>query len=153
MLIPFPIASLSVAPVTDIIHVAGGSVFWADASYYLLWLGLASGALAALVGLVDFIAIRRARSHRQGWFHLGANVGVLALTAVNVLLRVDQPAAAILPAGLILSLVGLALLSVGGWYGGELAYRHEIGVVGHGSSERGPRRDQETGAIGVSPGS
>lgn len=46
--------------------------------------------------------------------------------------RLDDAAAAVLPWGLTLSAINAALLGVTGWYGGELSYRHRIGVTGHG---------------------
>ena len=136
MLIPFPIALLSLVPVSDIIYLAGGDVFWARTSFYLLWAGLVAGGIAAIAGLVDFVAIKRARRHRHGWLHLGANVALIGVALVNGLLRIPDQAAAIAPSGVILSVIGLLLLIVSGWYGGELSYRHQIGVVGETAPER-----------------
>jgi uncharacterized membrane protein len=131
MLIPFPIALLALVPVTDIVYATTGGVFWAQASYYMLWAGLVAGGIAAIAGLIDFLGIREARQHRHGWFHLGANGSAIGLAVVNVLLRAGEGdfIAAIVPSGLILSIITLLLLGVGGWYGGELAYRHKIGVM------------------------
>lgn len=129
MLVPFPIALLALVPVTDILYIATGSYFWARCSYYLLWAGIVTAAVAAFAGLTDFWSIDRVRKHRAAWLHLGANVALSGLALVNVLLRTNDVTANIVPSGLILSLVGLMLLAVGGWYGGELAYRHKIGVI------------------------
>jgi len=60
------------------------------------------------------------------------NVTILVLTAVNLILRLRDPIGAILPVGLIISLIVGTLTSVSGWYGAELSYRHK-GVVGSGS--------------------
>jgi Predicted membrane protein (DUF2231) len=60
---------------------------------------------------------------------------VLLLAAVSWLLRLSDPAAAVLPWGLALSAVTVGLLLVTGWTGGELAYRHMVGVTGHGGHE------------------
>jgi uncharacterized membrane protein len=139
MLIPFPVALLSLVAVTDIAFAAGAGLFWAKVSYYMLWAGIISAGIAALAGLVDFLAIKRARSHRQGWFHALAMVGVIALAVVNLLLRLDDYAATVVPSGLILSVVGAGLLSIGAWFGGELSYRHKIGVVGR-EDERPEKR-------------
>jgi uncharacterized membrane protein len=46
-----------------------------------------------------------------------------------VLHRWDDAAAGVLPLGIVLSGLVTVILVVTGWYGGELAYRHPIGVV------------------------
>ncbi|KIG16199.1 hypothetical protein DB30_04811 [Enhygromyxa salina] len=130
MLVPFPIALLSLVPVTDIAFAVTESVFWASVSYYGLWAGLVGAGLAGLVGLIDFIGVPRARSVRAGWAHLFLNVAIVALATVNLILRGGDTIVHILPAGLILSIVVAGLLLASGWFGGELSYRHEIGVIG-----------------------
>jgi uncharacterized membrane protein len=49
---------------------------------------------------------------------------------VNWLLRLDNAEAAILPMGLLISLVVASLLGVTGWFGAELIYRHKVAVIG-----------------------
>lgn len=131
MLIPFPIAFLTGALVTDLVFWVTEVAFWARMSLWLLVAGLIMGGVAASVGMIDFFTIERARSHTAGWLHLGSNAAALVLALVNVLVRWDDPAATVLPTGIILSVVTAVVLSVGGWYGGELSYRHKIGVIEH----------------------
>jgi uncharacterized membrane protein len=130
MLVPFPVALLPAALVTDLVFVGTGDLFWARASLWLIVGGIATGALAAVFGLIDFSAVPRVREHKAGWIHAIGNVIAMALSVVNVLLRWDAPADAIMPLGLALSAVVGLILVVTGWYGGELSYRHGIGVVG-----------------------
>lgn len=129
MLIPFPIAFLTGALVTDIVYWASAGAFWARMSLWLVVAGLIMGGVAASVGLIDFFTIERARAHTAGWLHLGSNAAVLVLALVNGLIRWNNPVDAVMPTGLILSVVTAVLLTVSGWYGGELAYRHKIGVM------------------------
>ena len=131
MLIPLPIGALVLSLVTDLVFVFGGSEFWAEASWWLLWAGIVTGALAAAVGAIDYVTIHRVRSHRAGNIHVVANVAVLALVAANLWIRAGDHATAITPAGAIITIVTVGLLSVSGWYGGELSYRHGVGVTGH----------------------
>ena len=131
MLIPLPIGALVLSLVTDLVFVFGGSEFWAEASWWLLWAGLVTGALAAAVGAVDYLTIHRVRSHRAGNIHLVANVAVLGLVVANLWIRAGDHATAITPAGAIITIVTAGLLGVSGWYGGELSYRHGVGVTGH----------------------
>lgn len=131
MLIPFPIAFLVGAFVTDIAFWGTTDPFWAQMSLWLVGAGFVMGVLAAIVGLTDFVTIARAREHMDGWVHFLGNALVLLLALANLFLRLEDPVAGVLPSGIILSGVTAALLGVTGWYGGELAYRHKIGVVGH----------------------
>jgi uncharacterized membrane protein len=128
MLIPFPFALLFLVPVTDVVYATTEAVFWASASYYLLWAGLVSAVLAAIFGLVDFIGVPRVRSVSAGWAHMLLNLGVVALSVVNLLLRWGDRIEDILPSGLILSIVATSLLLVSGWFGGELIYRYKVGL-------------------------
>lgn len=129
MLIPFPIAFLAMVPVTDIVYAVTASAFWSSVSYYLLWAGLISAGLAAVFGLVDFLGVPRVRSLRAGWAHMLLNVAIVALTVVNLLLRMGDTIEHVEPSGIILSLVAAGLLLVSGWFGGELAYRYKVGVM------------------------
>jgi len=129
MLIPFPITFLAMVPVTDIIYAVTESAFWSSVSYYLLWAGLISAGLAAVFGLIDFFGVPRVRSLRAGWAHMLLNVAIVALTVVNLLLRMGDTIEHVEPSGIILSLVAAGLLLVSGWYGGELAYRYKVGVM------------------------
>lgn len=136
MLIVFPVALLALVPVTDIAYAAGAGPFFAQASYIMLWAGLVSGVIAGAVGAIDFWTIPRARAHRAGWLHVGANGVVLGLSLVNALLRVNDRLSAVIPGGVMLSVIAAVVLVVAGWYGGELAYRHKIGVMQHPSERR-----------------
>jgi uncharacterized membrane protein len=129
MLIPFPLAFLVGVLLTDLAYWAASDPFWARASLWLVGAGVVSGLIAAAAGLVDFFTIRRARDHTIGWIHFLGNATALILSLVNWLLRFDDPAAAILPWGLLLSVIVAAILGVTGWAGGELSYRHRIGVM------------------------
>lgn len=129
MLIPFPIAFLVALPVVDIVFAFTQRAFWADAAFIVLSAGLVTGALAALVGAIDFTGLRTVRKRRVAWWHLLSNAGALTVSLVNLLIRVGDRADAVLPAGLLLSLVAAGLLGAGGWFGGELSYRHRIGVT------------------------
>lgn len=130
IVVVFPIAFLSAAAGTDLGYWLTRNEFWAQASVWLLGVGLLSGVAAAVVGMVDFVRIPRVRSRRAGWVHMAVNVAVLVLTIGNFILRLIIPESGILPAGLILSWVVATLLLVSGWYGGELTFRHKVGIVG-----------------------
>jgi uncharacterized membrane protein len=136
VIVTLPIAFLVAAPATDIGYWLTGDLFWARASVWLIGAGLVTGILAALTGMMDFMKIGRVRKHTAGWAHMYINVTALVLTAINLGLRLGNPAGNILFTGLIISVIIAALLGASGWYGGELVYRHKIAVIGYGNQEQ-----------------
>jgi uncharacterized membrane protein len=129
----FPIAFLAAALGSDFGYFLTRRPFWAEASIWLIGAGLAGGAIAAIIGMSDFLRIERVRKRTAGWAHMILNVAILVLTAINFILRWNNFEGAILPWGLAISTIVGTLTSLSGWYGAELSYRHKIGVVGAGS--------------------
>ncbi len=140
MLVPIPIGLLVLLPITDLIYWANGDPFWARTSFVLAIAGLVTAGLAALAGLPEFLLVARARRTKAGWIHLVLNVGAVVLVVANVFLRLDDRAAAIVPTGALLSIVTALVLGVSGWFGGELVYRHRIGLSNEPAAKDRPRR-------------
>lgn len=130
MLVPFPIAYLVGALATDLAYIATKDPFWATASMWLVGAGLVMGMLAGIAGFIDFASKRQIREIPAAKAHSVGNTVVLALAFVSLLLRIGDVEDAIMPWGLILSLITVGILSFTGWLGGELSYRHKIGVLG-----------------------
>jgi uncharacterized membrane protein len=128
MLIPFPIAFFVGTFACDIAFWITGNANWAMATPWLLGAGLIMGAFAALAGLTDVIGEERVRSLTDAWWHAGAIAIVVLIEIYNWYSRFDQGAAAIVPKGLILSLVVTCILLFAGWKGGEMVYRHRVGI-------------------------
>jgi uncharacterized membrane protein len=137
MLVPFPIAFLVGALASDLAFWGTSDPFWARASLWLAGAGLLTGAVAAVAGLTDFLGDRRVRSHSAAWVHFVGNAVALLLTLWSVLHRWADPSASVMPTGLILSAIVACILGVTGWLGGELSYRHRIGVTETASDHRG----------------
>jgi uncharacterized membrane protein len=129
MVIPLPLAALIGLFLADLGFWSTGDPFWARAGLWLVGFAVITGALAAVLGAIDFFSIEEARRHRMGWVHAIGNALVLILAIVSWWIRAGDPAAAVLPAGLLISLVMVVILGVTGWAGGELSYRHRIGVM------------------------
>jgi uncharacterized membrane protein len=137
MLIPFPIVFFISAWVTDILYVSTGRDGFAEASMWLLGAGLASAALAGVLGMIDFMGDRRVRAMRQAWMHMIANLMVVALEAVSFYLRsTGDIRDAVAPTGLTLSTVSVLLLAFSGWMGAELVYKGHVGVSDEGEEAR-----------------
>lgn len=138
MLIPFPIAFLTSALLTDITFLSSDDSFWARASFLLLAAGLITGLVAGLTGFWEMLGVRRARNLRIAWLHGGGNVVALAITAVNLWVRWDDPAGATVHVAIILSVIVVGILGVTGWLGGEMSFHHGIGVAPSVGASRAP---------------
>ncbi|HEV7369106.1 DUF2231 domain-containing protein [Arenibaculum sp.] len=139
MLVPFPMAFLTAALGTDIAYLRTRDPFWARASEWLLRAGVVSGAAAAVFGAADWTTIRHARSNAAGIVHAAGNTAALGLAYANLSRRRGRRESAVADGGAALSAAVAGILGVTGWAGGELSYRHGIGVAGHERSRRRTR--------------
>lgn len=133
MLIPFSVAFLVATLVCDLLFWNTGNSAWSTASLYLLGAALIMAALAALAGLTDFLGDRRIRDLSAAWHHMLGNVVVVLLSLWNRYRRYEVGDAAVLPTGLVISLVVVLLLLYTGWRGWEMVYRHRVAVSDQGS--------------------
>src|SRR5262245_5494685 len=130
MLIVLPLGMFVSAVVFDALFFARGQPVFAFVSYWNIALGVAGGLLAAVFGLIDWLAIPSAtRAKRIGLLHGLVNVLVVAAFASAWLLRRDTLDLAPATNVFLLEVAGLLLGTVGGWLGGELVDRLGIGVT------------------------
>ena len=128
MLIPFPVAFLVATLVCDLVYWRTGNAGWSTATLYLLGGALVMAALAAVAGLTDFMGDRRIRELSAAWHHMLGNVVVVLLSAWNWYRRYEAGEAAVVPTGLLISLVVVLILLYTGWRGWEMVYRHRVAV-------------------------
>jgi uncharacterized membrane protein len=127
MLIPFPIVCFIGTLVTDIVFLNNHNPGWATASRYLLGVGIVMAALAAVAGLTDFMGDDRIRGAGDAVKHMLAYVTAVVLEVVNFVLRLNSDDA-IAKVGIYLSVIVVLILDYSGWKGGDLVFRHGIGV-------------------------
>jgi uncharacterized membrane protein len=128
-LVSYPIAFFTGAFLTDLAFLRFGDAFWATASFWLLAAGLVTAALAALAGLTDFLGDRRISSLSDAKMHMIGNITAVLIEAVNLYLRLHDHGGAIGSLGVYLSGAAFLLLGFTGWKGGELVFRHRVGVA------------------------
>jgi uncharacterized membrane protein len=133
LLVTLPIAFLLALAVTDVVYWLNKDPFWARASFWLVVAGFVTTLPAAITGLSDFLKIDRVRKRTAGLAHLVLNITIIVLTGINLFIRMNNVAGAILPTGIIMSVIVATLLGLSGWYGAELVYRHKIAVIGNSS--------------------
>lgn len=128
MLIVFPLGLLATSIFFDVIAIAAEHPGLSQASYYMIAAGIISALIAAVFGLIDFLAIPGGtRAKRIGFMHGGGNVIMLVLFAASWFLRRGHPTDPGTVA-IILSAAGAALGGLTGWLGGELVDRLGVGV-------------------------
>lgn len=129
MLVTLPVGLLAATTASDIAGALTGDRFWPRVSRWLLRGALASGALAAVMGATDFFTIGAARKP-AGVAHAAGNATIMGLSIASLMVRRGDrhrvPGIAVALSG-----ISSALLLVTGWLGGELSYRHGIGVLPH----------------------
>jgi uncharacterized membrane protein len=126
MIIPFPIAFLVSTFVCDLIFWATRNTAWSTASLYLLGAALVMAALAAVAGLTDFFGDERIRQMSSAWHHMIGNVIAVVLSLFNWYWRYSG--GAVIPWGLVLSLLVILILLYTGWQGWGLVYKGRVGV-------------------------
>jgi uncharacterized membrane protein len=129
ILVTMPVAFLTAALATDMAERLTSDPFWTRSSRWLIGVGLVTGGVASAVGLIDFLLIDRVRSVRAGWIHLIGNLLALSLSWQNLRIRFDK-AKRVPKQGLLLSALVTFLLTITGWYGGQLIYKYKVAVAG-----------------------
>lgn len=128
MLVVFPIGLLSSSLAFDLLAFALSDGRFAECSFWMIAAGIGTGILAAIFGLVDWLAIpQRTRAKAIGALHALGNLFVLALFSIGLYLRWSLPSSPSVLA-LAISALGVLLTVVTGWLGGELVTRLGVGV-------------------------
>jgi uncharacterized membrane protein len=129
MLIVFPLGLFATAVVFDILYLLTDRSGFVVAAAFAIAAGVIGGLVAAVFGLLDWLAIPAGTRAKQiGAVHGLGNVVVVVLFAISWLLRMgaqDWEASAL---AMVFSFVGAALVGATGWLGGELVYHLGVGV-------------------------
>jgi nitrite reductase/ring-hydroxylating ferredoxin subunit/uncharacterized membrane protein len=126
-LIPFPFAFLIGAFAFDTIAWLFTWPAWWMTGGHLAAAGVLTALVAAVPGFVDYIYTVPPNStgKQRATRHMLVNLSAVALVAAAWLIRRgDSPAAVVIA----LELIAVGLLVVGGWMGGILVNRNQIGV-------------------------
>ena len=134
MLVHFPIGLFVLSLLLDLASLAFRfAPALVPGSFCAMLLGVITALIAAVPGFVDYTDIRSDHpAKRTATAHMTLNLIVVALYGVNLGVRsssLADPRISLLP--LVLSLVGIALLSVSGYLGGRLVYDDGIAVGRH----------------------
>lgn len=128
-LIPFPFAFLTGAFLFDAAGRIADRPSWWSTGAHLAAAGVVAAIVAAVPGFIDYLYTVPPRStgKRRATRHMLVNLSAVVLVAIAWIMRrgmIDGPNMVVLT----LELVALGLLVAGGWMGGVLVNRNQIGV-------------------------
>ena len=133
MLVAFPIALAFCVLGADLFYWWTGDPFWARVAGWAAFGAFVMGLLAGVTGTVELLIVRGIRNRSASWTHFILAVMLLSVLGANWILRIDGAEAAVLPFGLMLSLLAAGLTGVTGWHGGKLVFDYLIGTTASGS--------------------
>ncbi|HWV37293.1 MAG TPA: DUF2231 domain-containing protein [Vulgatibacter sp.] len=121
----FPIALLGTSLAFDLAGIVRGEELWWTIAFWNVAVGLATAAVAAITGLADALQIEGdPPATRKAIRHLVAVVSAVICYAASLVVRGGSAAPEGITMGWVLAIevLGLGLLLLGGWLGGELVY-------------------------------
>ncbi|MBA4209767.1 MAG: hypothetical protein C0454_09585 [Parvibaculum sp.] len=128
MSVHFPIALVIATLGADVFYWWSADPFWLRAGLWSAGFAFATGVGAGLVGTVELLLVPGIRSRVASWAHAVAAMMLLSVAGLNWGLRLHMPDA-VLPHGLLLSLLAAGLTGLAGWHGGKLIFHHGIGLM------------------------
>jgi uncharacterized membrane protein len=132
MIIPFPIALWVFSLVADIIYLWRGNPVWRDwVAFYTLLGGILGAAVAAVPGLIDWLSLKDREVVKIANWHARLNVIALLVFAASFYLRTTEGASLVSDSYTVpiaLSVLGVVLITISGWLGGEMVFKHGVAV-------------------------
>lgn len=130
MLSDFPMAFLLASVPLDVIAIVRGTAVWWSVSFWTVVVGAIAAVPTACVGLIDYARIPGGPAAKAATIHMLVNLTAVLCFGIDLLVRggASPPQGRVLVAAVALDVIGTSFLIVGGWYGGELAYVHGVGV-------------------------
>jgi uncharacterized membrane protein len=132
MIIPFPIGLWVFSLFADFIYLWRGNPVWRDyISFYTLLAGIIGATVAAIPGFIDWLSLKDPKVVKVANWHARLNVIALLIFAASFYLRTTSGAGLVSGSYTIpvaLSVLGVILISISGYLGGELVFKHGVAV-------------------------
>ena len=131
MIVPLPLMAFPASLLFDLLHLLTKDEKWRRLAFWHIAAGVIGGLAAAAPGLVDWLAIPPSSPAKKvGLAHMLLNLGIIGLYGAHLVERKRREARFQESPGLRAGIIGNAILNISAWLGGELVYRHSIGVEG-----------------------
>jgi uncharacterized membrane protein len=135
MLIVFPIGLWIFSLACDLIRLAGASGdAWSTVAFFTMVGGFIGALCAAVPGFIDLLFYKGGAPpvKKIALTHMVINLTAVVLYAINIWLRANGPTSmsTSMSIPVLLSIIGVALLVVSGWLGGQMVHVYGVGVEG-----------------------
>jgi len=130
ILTDFPIALWSTSLLGDIMGLWRGHTVYSQFAFWAIGLGLVIAVPAIVTGLIDYAAIPQGHPALRGaMWHMWIMLSAATAYACSLIARIGQSSSSGLSIAIAigLSVLGLCLLLIGGWFGGEMVFRYGVG--------------------------
>ena len=126
VMVHLPLVGLLFAVLFDLVAVQNRSGRWRDAATALWWIGFLGAAAAITTGLIAYNRVEHSDlGHQEMVLHRNLVLAAVAVLVITGLWRWRRPYSR---AAAVLGLVGALGLAGAGYLGGDLVYRHGIGI-------------------------
>jgi uncharacterized membrane protein len=125
MLVSFSAAYFTGALITDLVYWQMPDVLWERFSIWLIVAGLIMAGFAAIAYVVDLAGSRQI--DRPAWPRVAGYALAVLLSLINAFVHSRDGYTAVVPTGLTLSGIVVAILLLTAWVGMALANRQRIG--------------------------
>lgn len=130
MLLPFPLALWTTSFAVDVLFYFLRHPTLLVIAKFMIAAGCLGAIAAAIPGIIDWLAIKNGDVKRVANWHARLNIAALVIFAISFFLRTGSYSELVgrkLTIPFLLSLVGMILISISGWLGGELVFRYGVG--------------------------
>ena len=128
MSVHFPLALVIATLGVDIFYWWTADPFWVRVGLWSAGFAFVTGVLAGAVGTLELLLVPGIRHRAASWAHAIAAMLLLAVAGANWSVRLLDPAA-VLPHGILLSMLATVVTGLAGWHGGKLIFHHGIGLM------------------------
>ena len=133
MLVTLPIGLWVTSFAFDIWFYFNRNTSWLLVSKSMIAAGCLGAIAAAVFGIIDWTGLKEPRVVKIANWHARLNIAALVVFAISLYFRMNRFHGGDiignkLTIPFLLSFVGVILIAISGWLGGEMAYRHGVGV-------------------------
>ncbi len=133
MMVALPVGLILWTFAASLIYIAtGGAHMWYSVAFWTDLAAMIALLVAALPGFGDYLTMAIHTDARGlATIHMGVNVLTLLLFLAAFLIMLDDRATAggLLIAAVVLQGVAAGLVTIGGWIGGEMVFRHHLAMI------------------------